>query len=426
MSKNKVQPHGVFKNDTLIWTFVSRKKGFEAFDIPSNGPGTKENVRKLQEEGFLPLKAAPGYQLQAIDHDTYKTTKLDFSRTDEVIAQLKSGGKVTLPKIKEHLVTCSGPCERKLTWTEENFSPQDKDNFSELRTTCRDCRKQKCRNREGSFKTQLADMKAAGETHFTCNKCNNHRHLSLISTDRMICRPCVERQKRKVHANKDPNTSPDGKACATCGAQFSRQTFGWRPEVGSWRLQCNDCCKLKYDCPMCGLFKVPTPESLCHVDRQGEGRIKRFEEEMKEFLQARDLHWSYQDQVFPCSKPGELRRPDFALVFLTFILIIEVDEHYHKRYNPHCELKRLEQLHETAKLPIVVIRFNPHSRHYGILGSVIDDIIRNDGAQASTDNPFGIYLHFIGYPYQRILVMKDHMEADIGTFFPYSSVGEIA
>jgi len=426
MANNKLQPHGVFRNDQLVWTFPSRSQAFKYFGISVNGQGTKAAVASLQKDNKLPLAGAPNCDLRCIDKQTFFDTKLDFTITSEIVTRLKQGEEIIVPRYDHHYVRCNGNCKRRLPWTEEHFSPDDRASFSALRTTCRDCRKQKCRDNEVKFKERIVQMKKAGETHFTCNACNNYRHLSLISSDRMECRPCVDGKKRKLHAHKTPDSAPDGKPCATCSAAFDRNNFGWRYDTGSWRLQCNDCCRLPYECALCTQFKVPTEISLCHVCRRGEDRVKRFEEEMKEFLQERGLLWSYHNQIFPCAAPGVLRRPDFVIVFATFILIIEVDEHYHKFYTPECELKRIEQLHETAKQPIILVRFNPQSRHYGILGNLLDEIIRNGGREAKEDNAFGVYIYFIGYPYSRILVMRDHMDADIGAFFPFQSVGEIA
>jgi len=57
-----------------------------------------------------------------------------------------------------------------------------------------------------------------------------------------------------------------------------------------------------------------------------------------------------------CSK----RRPDLLLDMITHIIIIEVDENKHSKYDSSCENKRLMELsQDLGHRPIVFIRFNP-------------------------------------------------------------------
>jgi hypothetical protein len=275
------------------------------------------------------------------------------------------------------------------------------------------------------FKEKIMIMKQNGETHFTCNVCKNQRSLNIVSSDRMICKLCIIQKQKDLHAHIRPEDSPDGNDCTVCGVKFSRTKFAWRYELGHWRFQCNECTRLKYDCPMCGLFKVPTPMSLCYVDRKGTERGKRFDIEMKECLDRLKIEISYQDQVLPCAKPGSLKRPDFVLVLPKAVIIIEVDEHYHMYYSLECELKRIEILHEQVKLPLVLVRFNPHSRHYGLLEKFLKNAVKTECQMIMKENHVGVHIQFFGYPKKRIEEMKDVMECDIGAFFPYSSIGEI-
>ena len=56
------------------------------------------------------------------------------------------------------------------------------------------------------------------------------------------------------------------------------------------------------------------------------------------------------------------KRPDIFVDFFTHVLIVEVDEHQHKRnYDTSCEHRRQMELFEDAgNLPMVILRFNPH------------------------------------------------------------------
>jgi hypothetical protein len=168
------------------------------------------------------------------------------------------------------------------------------------------------------------------------------------------------------------------------------------------------------------MFNVPVEGGLCYVCRGGLQRIKRDEEDMKAFLVGKAYHWSYYDQALPCAKPGERKRPDFVLVFGDYIIIIEVDEHYHQRYNVPCELKRIELIHSAAGLPMILIRFHPDSRKFGALDGVIKEAIKTEGQKAK-ESPFGVHLAFIGYPAERIHQMQEEMEKDVQQFYPYDT-----
>ena len=57
-----------------------------------------------------------------------------------------------------------------------------------------------------------------------------------------------------------------------------------------------------------------------------------------------------------------LRRPDILIDFGNYLIIIEVDENQHKKYNTTCEDIRLNEIYESCNFrPIILIRFNPDS-----------------------------------------------------------------
>jgi hypothetical protein len=70
-----------------------------------------------------------------------------------------------------------------------------------------------------------------------------------------------------------------------------------------------------------------------------------------------DLSWISDKRILDgCSK----RRPDLFLDLGYQIIIIEVDENQHTKYDCSCENKRIMELsHDVGHKPIVFIRFNP-------------------------------------------------------------------
>ena len=93
------------------------------------------------------------------------------------------------------------------------------------------------------------------------------------------------------------------------------------------------------------------------------------------------------------------RRPDFGYVCENFEIFIEVDEvqHKHARYNPHEELKRMEELAKVCAVPIIIIRFNPDAlkisgltervpkdKRYEVLVDVLKEYLANGSSDYLT------------------------------------------
>jgi hypothetical protein len=113
----------------------------------------------------------------------------------------------------------------------------------------------------------------------------------------------------------------------------------------------------------CGLFSVSRKGFLCYTCRKGTERMKQFEHMVQTYLEKfNDLkHFSYRDQVLPCAPTR--RRGDFVYILHDRIVILEVDEHAHERYNKDCECVRVLELHEQAQgMSLFLLRFNPIKR----------------------------------------------------------------
>ena len=81
----------------------------------------------------------------------------------------------------------------------------------------------------------------------------------------------------------------------------------------------------------------------------------------KEYLVYRFLQKSFVDKNIKWNKHinGTLYRPDFIINFLTYQILIEVDEDQHKYYNKNIEICRIEEIQKCLNMPLYVIRFNP-------------------------------------------------------------------
>lgn len=81
----------------------------------------------------------------------------------------------------------------------------------------------------------------------------------------------------------------------------------------------------------------------------------------------------------PCASG---KRPDIRIEKYLFSLLVEVDEHQHRRGSYHCEEKRQMQLFmDAGNRPMVIIRFNPDNY---IERSLLGGTVRHKGIFKST------------------------------------------
>jgi hypothetical protein len=127
--------------------------------------------------------------------------------------------------------------------------------------------------------------------------------------------------------------------------------------------------------------------------------MKQRELMVKDMLDAHGklcLYTQY-DTVLPCAPTN--RRPDFVYIPVSTqseipIVILEVDEDYHRYYNTNCELVRILEMHEAlGGRPLHIIRFNPLKRLLHRLRDYLCDYLQTCQRQLSP-----IVITFLGYP----------------------------
>jgi len=85
------------------------------------------------------------------------------------------------------------------------------------------------------------------------------------------------------------------------------------------------------------------------------------------------------------------------------VIILEVDEWYHRGNTPECEVERMESLHKQIGRPVTFVRFNPDGDScWELLVTVLEDCVDDPG-----DDPTGITVHYLGYPETRVSTLKD-------------------
>lgn len=84
------------------------------------------------------------------------------------------------------------------------------------------------------------------------------------------------------------------------------------------------------------------------------------EAQILEFLLEAGINAFLQNRVLPCGKSK--LRPDFVFPLEDRIVVLEVDENYHRSYTSQCELTRLEELRDEFSAEdkaLIFCRFNP-------------------------------------------------------------------
>lgn len=170
-------------------------------------------------------------------------------------------------------------------------------------------------------------------------------------------------------------------------------------------------------CAVCKLINVGKPGKLCYTCRTGTLAYKQQEAELIDKLMEWDLHWSSQDSPIPCAPQGCLKRPDFVFYTPEWVVVLECDEHYHRNYEIDCEISRIGVLKDNLKLPMMLVRFNPHAGDYDSLERLMCTDLAHS-AQELTLNEFGIHVVYIGYPEKRVNQLNDRVEDLCGLPFP--------
>lgn len=161
-------------------------------------------------------------------------------------------------------------------------------------------------------------------------------------------------------------------------------------------------------CASCGLFSVKAQGFLCWTCRRGTARQKQYEAMVLDHLAAHPrLHaFTYHDQTLPCS-PNQ-RRPDLVWVLTDRIVVLEVDEHAHRHYNPQCEIARITELQEQAgAMPLFLVRFNPKPSLLHDMARAVETCLDRT---LSTDTLLSVA--FVGYDQEYDVLQEIEHEAE--------------
>ncbi|GAQ81131.1 hypothetical protein KFL_000710360 [Klebsormidium nitens] len=85
---------------------------------------------------------------------------------------------------------------------------------------------------------------------------------------------------------------------------------------------------------------------------------------------------------------------------------------------PVIQVDRMGKIKDLVRLPIHFVRFNPAKRRYGLLKDLLERLFLDS---KGAENAAGVYVHFVGYPEDRVRELNDEEEF----CFQYASVASI-
>jgi hypothetical protein len=114
-------------------------------------------------------------------------------------------------------------------------------------------------------------------------------------------------------------------------------------------------------CKSCNLEDILDKDDLCDDCTPNKAKKIRERKELivKRFLDENDLKYTAHDK--PVDRKCGLERPDFRFDCGTHVVVLEVDENQHARYNEECECTRMINITQVIKMATIFIRYNPDS-----------------------------------------------------------------
>lgn len=224
-------------------------------------------------------------------------------------------------------------------------------------------------------------------------RCREHKLPDMENVRSPRCE--VDGCARFLHSADPRCFRHGGGVCATLGCTKARQ---------GGTMHCRGCGG-GYRCQGCGQVSVASRGLVCWGCRTGRPRQKRFEMMVEAFLQEdeRLRYYSYRDESVECS-PNR-RRPDFAWVLPTHVVVLEVDEYCHRHYTRSEEIQRMCELSDQMQgMRLIIIRFNPLHRHLWHLRNELIQAFRLDPPNQLVD------VRFIGYPEESVYDFDTELE----------------
>jgi len=204
--------------------------------------------------------------------------------------------------------------------------------------------------------------------------CYDHRSDEMITDSKKICKEekCKEYagynykyEKGGLYCKDHKKDNMCSKKNIICQIEECLTEAYFNFKKGELKRFCKNHCEFGMKnnkgkkCENCEIIEVNHGNILCaECNPEGIKRIGEFA--VKNFLITNNIEFEYNKQIQLKDKNDTSYFPDFVLRFNSIIIVIEVDEKQHKRYNKENEIKRMNEIYNSFKdQKVAIIRFNP-------------------------------------------------------------------
>lgn len=189
-------------------------------------------------------------------------------------------------------------------------------------------------------------------------------------------------------------------------------------------------------CPVCKEAHKSRVSIFCREHRLQIKKIQRYEQETLETLCSWGYYPSIENAKGPCGDVLNMRRADFVFHDneMDYVVILEVDEDWHKGYPLRCEISRLSDLMDQYPgKHLYIIRYAVKRRHSSYHDS--EDCITSASkkklqsalkmafsAKMDPSNTRGYKIVYVDYPEERIQDLDDkekEMQIEAMVFFEH-------
>lgn len=196
-----------------------------------------------------------------------------------------------------------------------------------------------------------------------CSKCGDTQGVFGHDKTELYCRECSTDDMRNVKA----------RMCCVCGEH--QPTFNYK---GDRPMFCNSCKLIDMidvvnpRCSSCKIYIVGNKYTLCSFCNP-LSYIKTRETKVVNFLNEAGLDFEYNKSIgYVCGN----YRPDIMIDSFDHVVIVEVDEYQHRRYEEFCEITRMLNIHNALKKRCIFLRYNPDTFRKGRKIIKVDDDTR--------------------------------------------------
>lgn len=208
--------------------------------------------------------------------------------------------------------------------------------------------------------------------------CSKHQLIGMVDVRHLICEQCTSQAvygylgktscRCAAHKELGMLRQSNRKCCKNACIEYAQYgNIGFMPVFCENHKDPSHINLIEQKCKKCNLKGILNLDNLCLYCEIPEDKIiMKKQYQVKKWLDEQKYKYLSYDKPIDngiCNS----HRPDFVFESNnnSFSIVLEVDEHMHKRgeYTPECEEIRMINISQSLGQPTIFIRFNPDSYH---------------------------------------------------------------